>query len=301
MLKRQHNKLRMYLNTQKVLDDNSALFSSTPAVAAIRNNFSGKIQAILSASGSQQSLTTGIATDKKALKHKLAASATVVVGIVHAYAVVSHDYQLMAEVDFSRNQLFKKRDVVLPQICRLIYDRAHANFAALSGYGLKLLHLSSLQNDIDRFETGSSAPRVALVNKQAITKSIALAFREADKLLKFQIDMMMMRLKTTQPEFYNTYKAAREIKMFGATDTRARIFVNDNKGNPLEGAVASLLQNKVVVYTKTASANGVIAISRVKPGVFDLLIEKPGFKPQLKSDLEFKSGKRVKRSVSLDM
>jgi hypothetical protein len=201
--------------------------------------------------------------------------------------------------NFHAALFFKKREGVLPQISKLIHDRADAYFTELSAYGLTTLILTGLQNDIGRFSAMTAAPRQARVTKQAITARITLLFRDTDKLLKLQIDSVMARFKTSNSEFFSTYKAARQIIKLGATHTSLRLTLKDRQGNPVAGANISLLQNNRVRYTGISSASGTLSIPRVSPLAYDLQIEKPNFKTHIEAGINFRAGKRVKRAVLL--
>lgn len=299
MRNRQLNKLSMYRTIEKILSDNPALVNTIPALAATKNNFSQKIQAIATASGQQQSVTTGITTDKKLLKRTLVENVLIIAGALNAYASQTNNNQLLDDVNHSRTKLLETRNEQLAPLCQTIHGHAVAHLSALAAFDITSLHLSTLQTHINNYRAKSQEPRIAVVAKKTATGVMARTFAQTDKLLRYEMDKLILWFKKSEPDFFNTYTGARQIINLGITHTSLRVVVKNIQGNHLTGAAVSLLQNNRVIYTKTTNERGIVSISRISPDVYDIRIEQAGFKSFFQSQITFASGKRVMRKVQL--
>ena len=106
-------------------------------------------------------------------------------------------------------------------------------------------------------------------------------------------------LKAANLNFYIAYKSARNIIDLGEVHTRLKVKVRNKQGNPLAGAKVSLFQNLEAMYTEVTDDEGVISITRVKPGIYNLVVEKDGCKNFTEAEINFRSGKKISRSPVL--
>ena len=299
MIDNQENKLSMYRATENTLDDNNAFWSGFTAFADAKLALTGNIMAIQAASQQQDAIITGISVDKKTLKDTLVNLAATVSGKVVGYATVVNNGELLNAVNYSHSQLDKTRDELLGQRCQNIHDQANAHLAALVAYDITAPMLATLQAAIDAYVAKTPEPRVAKAAKKAVTQNLRELFKETDKILKLRLDKFMLAYKSSEPQFYNSYKAARIIIDLGATHTKFSAFVKDMNDSPIKQAVTSLIQNTVVVYFAVSGDDGKISIIKIKPGTYDLRTEKAAYVAKIETGVQFKAGKEIKRTVTL--
>lgn len=295
----QENKLSMYRVVEKLLDDNSIIWNGTPAFVTTKNAFSSKIAAISTASQQQQTINTGIATDKKLLKISLINIAAPVAAAVIAYASQTNNNELLNAVNFTQSQLAGTRDDMLGDRCQIIHTKANANLLALAPYGITAPVLTTLQTAITTYTAKVPAPTTAKQSKKTATINIRNLFKETDVILKLQLDKLMLVYKTTNSDFYNNYIGAREIINLGATHTKMEVTVYSVDGSAIEGAYALLLQNNIILYSATSGADGKIVFPKVKPGTYALKAWGKKFSLKEETGIKFKAGKKVTRKVIL--
>ncbi len=299
MTDKQENKLSMYRATETVLNDNIAIWTGNALFTTVKTALSAKIAALLTARQRQQEIITGIATDKQVLRKIMTTKAGSIAAKVVIYAEDTNNNELLNEVKVGNSRLDKERDDAIAGICQNIHDHANDNLVALAAYGITAPMLADLQTAITTYAAKVPKPRVAQAAKKAVTTEITNLIKDIDKTLKVRVDKLMEDYKTTETEFYNTYKSAREIINLGATHTKMVVTVYDQGSNPVHNASASLLQNNIIIYSALSDVNGRIFFPKVKPGTYTLKTEKGLYAPKVENGIKFKAGKQVSRKVNL--
>lgn len=289
----------MYRVAEKLLDDNNIIWNGTPAFVTTKGAFSAKITAIFTATQQQQAIITGISTDKKVLKVSLIDTAAPVAAAVIAYASQTNNNELLDAVNFTHAQLIATRDDMLAGRCQTIHDKANANLVALAAYGITAPVLTTLQNSITAYNTKVPAPGTAKQSKKTATINLRNLFKETDTILKLQLDKLMLPYKSTNSDFYNNYLGAREIIDLGGTHTKLRMFVKGENNLGIQNVTASLIQNNLVIYSLESNVEGKILLIKIKPGTYNLKVQKPGFEAKYEAALKFKAGKEVVRTIVL--
>ena len=295
----QENKNSMYRVAEKLLDDNSIIWNGTPAFVTTKGAFSAKITAISTASQQQQAIITGIATDKKVLKTSLIDITAPVAAAVIAYASQTNNNELLDAVNFTRSQLLATRDDMLADRCQIIHTKATANLVALAPYGITAPVLTTLQTTITAYNAKVPAPGTAKQSKKTATINLRNLFKETDTILKLQLDKLMLVYKTTNSDFYNNYLGAREIIDLGSIHTKLKMQVKGENGLGIQNATASLIQNNLVIYSIESDAEGKILLKKIKPGTYNLKVQKPGFDATYEAAVKFKAGKQIARTIVL--
>lgn len=211
------NKLSMYEATIEVLDNNTALVATIPALVTAKSDLVNIIMQIRAANLVQQMSTKGKTMDKADRKNELADTAYAVAGAVQAYATETDNNDLYMLVNFSRTRLRSADDEEIQQLCQLIHDEANTVVASLADYGVDAAKLTELQGLIDAWSSQSQAPRVAISERAAATANLPSFFSAADEVLKKRMDKLMEQFYVSERTFYDTYKSARKIVNAGKT------------------------------------------------------------------------------------
>ena len=210
MLKNQINKLRSYLATEAVVDDNEAASQTLPASAEGVAEFKVIIPQINDLAQAQIS-RGGFSSQKAYAFESMGNAAYEIAAAVLAYTDKEGQLELAGRVEFSRSAITDVRESVAVARCRDILAAATANVDALADYGVKQAKLNALKNKIDGFEAVQPAPRKQVVQSSSATKTLKALFLAADTLLTRRLDGLAVQFKTSAPDFYNQYVAARSI------------------------------------------------------------------------------------------
>lgn len=211
MTDRQENKLSMYATVIQVCNANNAAWSGLTAFANAFTNFSNATQAISDTRITQETITTGIAQDKTALRERMATLAQRVGSAVAAYASVTSNNELRNKVNYTFTDLLRTRDTISADRCRVIYTEANAVVADLTDYGVDATMLTELDAAITAYSAIIVSPRTAISIRKTSTAELKALFKQADDVLKNQMDLLAKMFMDSAPTFYSNYLNARVI------------------------------------------------------------------------------------------
>ncbi|HQU86846.1 MAG TPA: carboxypeptidase-like regulatory domain-containing protein [Pyrinomonadaceae bacterium] len=285
---KQEAKFTMYRTSEQILDANSALTATITALATAIAAF----KAIIAQIGETDELVganlTGIAADKENSKQFLAQFASDIAAIIKAYASATKNQILKAEINFPVTKLTRLRDESLTTACRLIHTRTVENAAELKDFGITNSKITELDTAINEYTAKTQNPRTAVVKRSTQTANLVQLFKQADEILKDQIDGLMKNFRTSNPDIYNDYTNAREIVDAHTTVTQLKGTVMDaTDEKPIKGAVVTIVELGI---SKTTNLNGEYSFKPAENGTFTLKIEKEGYAPYQKEELNIKTG-----------
>lgn len=215
MTDKQENKRSMYLAVQNVCNANNDIWNTMPAFVQAFTDFEALLGHIDTQRQIQEGKTTGITQNKQQEEDEMTQAAIEMAAAVYAYASRTGDNALRARVDYSPSSLRRSRDTALRDICQNIHDAASAIIADLADYGKTPADLDQLQQEINDYAAILANPREAIGTRATATARLVTLFREADDLLKNQLDKLMLTYQNTQATFHNKYKNARIIVDLG--------------------------------------------------------------------------------------
>ena len=290
-------KITMYRTTEQIQDTNASIIATVPALVALVAAFKTIIVSILETTQLTDVNLTGITADKGNAKQHLARTTSDFADIISAFASATKNATLKQEVNYSYYKLTRLRDESLVPVCRIIYTRADENLDALRDYGITPQKLTLLDTAINDYAAKSPKTRTAVANRQAHNANLRELFKQADDILKNQMDGLMKNFRTSHPDFYNAYFAAREVIDPHTTVTQLKGTVIDaSDEKPIKGATVTIVElNK----SKTTNLNGEYSFKPAENGTFTLKIEKPGYAPYQKEELEIKTGHIIHWHASL--
>ena len=137
---------------------------------------------------------------------------------VAAYAAQANNRTLLARVGFSRTKLTAGGDQDAVSRCRAVHTAASEHLAALTKYRVDAAKLTALDNAIKAFQALITAPRDSTTQSASATRQLPALFKQADALLKEQLDKLMGDYAVSEPTFHGEYLAARVIVDAGGGD-----------------------------------------------------------------------------------
>jgi len=288
MKDKQEDKLSMALATQKVMNDNSSLWSGIPAMVTAVSGFGNNIAAIQSVRLIQEQDKRGIPIDKEEKKQDAIEAALVVIGGLKAFARANKDNTLLKKIDYSHTELDKVRDTVTLDRLKIVRDEANIIIGLLGSYNVTATEVNALSGAIAAYEVMIPKPRVALNISKSATEHLKRLLKEMDEPLKI-MDGLMDTLKTSQKTFWKTYKNARIIVDSGSGGSGVKGTIKDKlTGAGLEGARVSVnaplnrtrtnARSATRTMTDLTNAEGNYAIRRLREGKYILTIQMEGYK-----------------------
>jgi len=211
----QENKLSMYLAVKLVCENFNATWSTLPAFADAFTEFRNKLKDFQKVVKTQSKNITGVAKDKEQEKEEMILKALQVTSAIYAFAKTNGNEELATLAKFSPTRLRFTRDALLLEYCNHILALANENAASLVTYGISTTDISSLQSEIEDFETIVAKPRETLGTRVDATSDLSARMKGLDFILKNRMDPLMLSFKTSSATFYAKYKNARMIINLG--------------------------------------------------------------------------------------
>lgn len=227
---KQEAKLSMYDAVIAHCNANSSVIAAIPAFTTAFGLFKTKVDAIKAAMQAEATIITGVSIDKAQLKQTLIRKALAIAAAVYAYATVTNNFKLKEQVNYCYSDLNRSRDEMLTPATLIIYNAANANSAALADYGITAATLNLFDTAINNYREKLAAPRNAVSLRSAYGTSIVTTFRQADKILKDQVDKIAVQFLTTNQHFYNAYKNNRII--IDAPTSKAKAIATSEISSP---------------------------------------------------------------------
>lgn len=295
---KQESKLNMYRATQKHCTDNAAIVATVPAFETALNAFNVKVSAIIAATQQEDLVTKGITVDKSESKKTLCRLTTDIAALIFAYASSTSNNKLKQEVNFSFSDLLKTKDDVMAPRCQNIKDLCTENLSALKPYGITAAGLDALQTEIDNYQAKVPTPRNSTAQKKTIRENIKNLFKEADIVLKEQMDKTVVGFKAANPDFVSTYKANRIIVDPGKSTTTIKGTIQSAiDKSPVTGATIVV---KETGNKATGTSAGTYEIKPIAAGTYTITITAPKFKEKTEIEVNVKQGQTTTLNTILD-
>ena len=216
---RQQTHTKMFIAVLGVLDNFKTVWQATIAFANTRAALAAAIEAIRAEELKQAGTTRGISQNKRIARQTLCVSAAIVGGAVAAYAEQQGKHDLFDTVDFSAADLLHQTESDCLTHCTAIYNAGTANLAALTADGtLTDAELNDLNVKISAFNTLLTQPRQVKAGTKAATDLLPEKIDAGDRLCERQLDRLMERYQSSNPDFYGAYQVARIIVDAGGSN-----------------------------------------------------------------------------------
>jgi len=217
---RQRNKMRMVLATQAVLLQQRNAWAAHEA-------FAEAVDALTEAIGDmekahqRQIARDGATQSKETATSDLGEIAYEVAGATFACADHDGDTALAARVAYGRWEVMSGSYTAIHARCMEIRAAATEVQARLPKYGITAARLRLLKERIDSYARARTRPRERRVETVAVTRALSDALADATRLLKNQLDKLIVQFEATAPHFVAQYRAARWIVNLRGTATPA--------------------------------------------------------------------------------
>jgi hypothetical protein len=299
MTSKQEAKLNMFRATQKHCADNATIVATIPAFQAGVTSLNTLISSIIATAQQEDLVTKGITVDKAEAKKTLCQLAADVAAPIIAFAAANNNNQLLQEVNFSYTELFRSKDDQLAPRCQNIHKAANTNIAALGAYGINAATVATLQTTINNYQAAVPNPRNAAAQKVTIRANLKSLIKQADTVLKLQLDKTIVGLKATKPDFVATYKTNRIILDPSKTTTTLKGTVTNSVD------ITFIAGAKIVLdplgLTATTNNLGEYEIKPISADTYSVIVTATKYQSLKVSDIVIKQGQINKQDFTLTL
>ncbi len=215
MEKRFENKLIMLKAVLSLLQQNQSLWQDAAPLAAVIADLKGLIAQIEQFKQTTSQSNSGLVAAKQSLQETLINLAFELASMLFAYARRNNDPVLLAKVDFSISQLRNLRDDELATKCLSLLALGQSKAEALVEYGTTPEKLNLFGELTNQYVEQLPNRRVTLSERKMANEKIKNLLSEALLVASEQLDRMMVRFKSPQPDFYISYLNARKVVDYG--------------------------------------------------------------------------------------
>lgn len=159
----------------------------------------------------QEADNTGLTKTKAELREKLIRKILVFSSGLMACATSNKNADLKTRANYTASELNKAADPVLIDIGTLLHTMALPLKADLTRYFIVETEYQEMEQLLAGFKLALPKRRVAANLTKVSTGNIDSVFKAQDRLLKEQMDALMLPFQFSRPDFYNAYRNARSI------------------------------------------------------------------------------------------
>ncbi len=211
MNKNQINKSRMYGSVNMVLDNNFNFFSKQEELIQAHQQLKKGQELIGQYRQIQEADDSGLTKGKIQLRVRLINCILLFSAALRAYANATANEELKAKANYGLSNLKKSADSILVDIAVLLVGLATPLKGELVRFFIGDAEFTEMDSLLTEFKVAIPKRRVAAAASKNSTLNISEVFATLDKLLKEEIDVLMLLLRNSQPDFYYAYKNARNI------------------------------------------------------------------------------------------
>ncbi|HYX29075.1 MAG TPA: hypothetical protein VE863_10950 [Pyrinomonadaceae bacterium] len=217
----QTNRVNMYKTVTGVLDDHSAVWNAmAPMVTAVAD-FKTKVSTIDTAVQKQET-PTGATKDKAEARDALEDVLFLMCRALSFLAHKSGDNDLSALADLTRSDIDKFDSEGLSNRAASVLAQANAKKTDLATVQVTQANLDELTQALADFNEVKAGPRQATAERAAQTESLPTLIRDANSILRNEVDPLVALFSRSNPDFVSAYNSARVIVDRAATHAAAK-------------------------------------------------------------------------------
>lgn len=201
----------MYESVNLVLSNHSPLFSQLEDLVLGHQRLQLGIQQIGQYRQVQETDNSGLTEVKIDLRANVITQVLQLSAALKSYANATNDKELKTKANYSKSDLIQSADPVLYDIGILLVNLAVPLQPALSKYFVTPEKLNEMNSLLADFNAAIPQKRVANSMSKVSTLNISVVFNSMSKMLKEEMDVLMLLFEQAEPDFYKAYKNARSI------------------------------------------------------------------------------------------
>ena len=215
------NKFKMYTSTKEELDRYKPRVDTLPALATGTLRLGEGMIRIGDMDKKFTLKSTKQGEAKQNVRNALVQKAYMIASNISAFAHDTGNDDLKEKTRVSEYGLRELRDAELLTKSRIFCDLAEENIEHLASYGVKPADRSELEQLIEAFLVANRNMGAGKADRSSARTSLTDYFDEVDALLENVIDKLMENFRSSDPEFYHAYRAARVIYDIGGGHSAA--------------------------------------------------------------------------------
>ncbi|MFA8435112.1 MAG: carboxypeptidase-like regulatory domain-containing protein [Marinifilaceae bacterium] len=272
-------KLESFNETEKVLDENTAIYEADQATNDLKTIFSKQLRVLEKLSQIMKTPIEWLTQEKREIKKKLLKKAyPLSVGLVR-FANATNNKKMLEEVKSTKSDLRKLSIVELINSSQNLIRISNENIAELANYKITPETITDFSTDVDALEENRTNKIRILKDKKEAGTEFKTTKREINLLLKNELDWSIEGYRSEHPEFVNHYFAARQASRTHYRPNAVLGYVTDEEsGNSITRGTVSV---EGLELSTDVSPNGTFRFKTFPEGEYTLRITNMNYKTLL--------------------
>lgn len=212
MTDRQEAKLNMYVRVLEACQQYLSLFSHIPAMVEVVKQLETLIAEIRKMAENQAKKTTHPITEEKSIALDLLVEQAIKIAkVVYIFAFMNKDRILAARVNVNKSMFYNAHNNDVVTLANIIATEAETYAEDIKAYGIDPIEIDNLKNLISQFTALMQKPKVTAEERKVVTTNLKALYAATDSLLYDLLDSYILLFKSSTPDFYLQYKAARNL------------------------------------------------------------------------------------------
>ena len=209
------NKLNMYQSVFSVMSDFQSVWGAVPAFVSSVANFNSKLDLLRIRLTEQSSTTTGVSAEKDLRLTDLKERMLVIHRGLFLYGDSTGNILLRERNRKTKTSLEKLNIAKLAIGCNELKGDLELYSQYLSDYGISSDLIAEILPMLTSIDELNNSARKAILKRKSVTQSIAELERALDKILRNEMDNLILVFKKNQPSFFGAFRNARVIVDYG--------------------------------------------------------------------------------------
>ena len=209
------NKLNMYLSVASVMSEFQSAWQPVPAFASAASRFSLNLDLLRAKLTEQSGATTGVRTEKRVKTNDLLERMLIIHKALMLYGNGSGNVLLEER---NRETMTHLKMLTIPKLavrCAELKGDLEFYGLHLADYGITSEMIDEILPMLNGIDQLNSSTRTAILKRKGITKAIEELERLLDKVLRFEMDALILPFKKNEPAFFNAFRGARVVVDYG--------------------------------------------------------------------------------------
>ncbi len=205
------NRMNMYAVVLATCKQHEGEWAGIPKMVSAIDDLENAINVLNSKALLHGVKTIGVASSKAILLDRLYSGLEQVHGAYRMLAIELEDEQLKKRNSFRLSSLHRMNAAELKAHIAFVAESLIETGAQLEPFGIDNNRVGEILQLIEESSIALSKPRLAIVERKNLTKAMDYQVDLIDKIVKERVDVFVRMIKSSSPDFFNEYFAARKV------------------------------------------------------------------------------------------
>jgi uncharacterized protein (UPF0335 family) len=223
MNNRQESKLDMLQRVLTILSNNVQIYAHVKRIVDLVAKLNSVLVSIRETAQQQAKITIeGYSAEKQKVFEDVISYSIKIANAMYVLAFDKNDKVLLSNMSINKSMFYHVHANDVFTLATNIITEAKKHVSELKDYGIEENDFILLEEAVSTYKNYINRPQIVREEHALYTKNLKELFSEADSILYDQLDKLIVLFKTSSPNFYFSYKAARNIINFSKRNRKEK-------------------------------------------------------------------------------